>query len=138
MVVESVAARPEHPPEHLVDPAQIRGEGNELQSVLADGPVVHPDGVSAYASTGGHAQTRLRSPNAWSIRPTGGQYLSAIPPPPGCAPTRRGYGRDQSSAVTSSAGCGALRSGLSPTDHSSRSMAAISPRIATMAAQKRS
>ena len=31
---------------------------------------------SANASGGGHEQTRLRSPYAWSMRATGGQYLS--------------------------------------------------------------
>jgi hypothetical protein len=35
---------------------------------------------SAKASGGGHAQTRLRSPYAWSIRATGGQYLSGSTP----------------------------------------------------------
>ncbi len=31
----------------------------------------------AKASIGGQAQTRLRSPYAWSIRRTGGQYFAA-------------------------------------------------------------
>ncbi len=35
---------------------------------------------SANASGGGQAQTRLRSPYAWSIRATGGQYLSGSTP----------------------------------------------------------
>ncbi len=30
---------------------------------------------SSYASSGGQAQTRLRSPYAWSMRRTGTQYL---------------------------------------------------------------
>ena len=34
----------------------------------------------ANASGGGQAQTRLRSPYAWSMRPTGGQYLSGSGP----------------------------------------------------------
>jgi hypothetical protein len=36
--------------------------------------------ASAKASGGGQAQTRLRSPYAWSIRATGGQYLSGSTP----------------------------------------------------------
>ncbi len=35
---------------------------------------------SANASGGGQAQTRLRSPYAWSMRATGGQYLSGSRP----------------------------------------------------------
>src|SRR4029450_13545239 len=46
---------------------------------------------------GGHAHTRLRSPNAWSMRTTGGKYLSARGTPAGFAPCVRGYGRAQSS-----------------------------------------
>lgn len=38
---------------------------------------------SSYASSGGQEQTRFRSPNAWSMRRTGGQYLSAAETPAG-------------------------------------------------------
>lgn len=34
----------------------------------------------ANASTGGQAHTRFRSPYAWSIRRTGGQYFRALMP----------------------------------------------------------
>jgi hypothetical protein len=37
-------------------------------------------GYSAKASSGGQAQPRLRSPYAWSMRATGGQYLSGSMP----------------------------------------------------------
>ena len=46
-------------------------------------------GSLAKASGGGQAQTRLRSPYAWSMRPTGGQYLSGSGPV-GNTPTSRG------------------------------------------------
>ena len=44
------------------------------------GRATHAGAHSANASGGGHAQTRLRSPYAWSIRATGGQYLSGSTP----------------------------------------------------------
>jgi len=40
-------------------------------------------GQDSNASGGGHEQTRLRSPNAPSIRRTGGQYLDRGSVPPG-------------------------------------------------------
>ena len=42
--------------------------------------VRQPGVYSANASGGGQAQTRLRSPYAWSMRATGGQYLSGSTP----------------------------------------------------------
>jgi hypothetical protein len=51
-------------------------------------PARHSADHSAKASSGGHAQTRLRSPYAWSMRATGGQYLSGSIPV-GKTPTSR-------------------------------------------------
>jgi hypothetical protein len=45
---------------------------------------------SSYAEGAGQEQTRFRSPNAPSIRRTGGQYLLARETPAGKAATSRG------------------------------------------------
>src|SRR5215475_10131578 len=84
---------------------------------------------------GGHAHTRLRSPYAWSIRDTGGQYLSLDDV---TAATERAYECFQSLAITFAAGCGALCNGLSSGGHSAAPTRSISARIAIMASQKRS
>ena len=88
---------------------------------------------SANASGGGQVQTRFRSPKPPSIRPTGGQYLSApvaysgpACSPAGKAASRREYGWVHSSAVTWAWVCGALTSGLSSAGHSPASTLAIS------------
>ena len=69
---------------------------------------------------GGQEQTRLRSPCAPSMRPTGGQYLSRRRLRTGKAACSRGVRAVQSARCTCSAVCGALRSGLSSTVQSPR------------------
>ena len=63
--------------------AAVRDRG--VLVFLRPGPDVSGDQAAsaatrAKASGGGQAQTRLRSPYAWSIRATGGQYLSGSMP----------------------------------------------------------
>src|SRR5690606_5191903 len=72
----------------------------------------------ANTSTGGQAQTRLRSPPTLSMRETGGQYLEAkFASPAGNAAIVREYGWDHSSAIVSAEVCGAFTSGLSSSGH---------------------
>src|SRR5699024_379129 len=85
---------------------------------------------------GGHEQTRFRSPWAWSIRPTGDQYLSGVGPY-GYAACSRLYACGHSSAI-STAVCGAPRSGLFSADHRPLATSSISARIDAIASQKRS
>src|SRR5262249_52285050 len=64
------------------------------------------------ASTGGHVQTRFRSPYVLSIRATNGQNFPSRTQGAGKAPSSRLYGRSHSSAVTAAAVWGAFRSAL--------------------------
>src|SRR5262245_14107309 len=67
---------------------------------------------SPNASTGGHVQTRLRSPYVLSIRATKGQNFPSRTQGAGNAPSSRLYGRSQCSAVTAETVWGALRRAL--------------------------
>ena len=75
---------------HSETPAQLHGEGafrgrapNGPSTAGADGPF--GAGHSSNASGGGQAHTRLRSPNAPSMRRTGGQYFESRSTPGGNA-----------------------------------------------------
>src|SRR4029079_18270951 len=93
---------------------------------------------------GGPAHVGLRSPNAPSMRLTGGQYLSVVATDAadadaaGNAASSRVYARSHASVTTSAAGCGARRRGLSSMLHSPPSTRAISARIAIIASQQQS
>jgi len=78
-VPPSAPARP--PPDATVP----RPEDRTGHEALGDGAHGDDGGVGAgrdqaNASIGGHAHTRLRSPYAWSMRRTGGQYFRPLMP----------------------------------------------------------
>src|SRR5207247_277111 len=84
---------------HVDPPAAAHGVHQEVLHFTA----------SAYASTGGHTHTRLRSPYAPSTRPTDGHTLWRRVDGDGNAARSREYGRSQRSLITSSSVWGALR-----------------------------
>jgi len=60
--------------DHLQSPNPVHAQALERGDKIPSRPGAYPP-TSAYSSIGGHAQTRLRSPDALSMRPTAGQNL---------------------------------------------------------------
>src|SRR6185437_33074 len=111
-------------------------------SALAQAPPQHPPQSRAppyaYSSTGGHAHTRFRSPNALSTRATAGQNFHSRVHGAGNAACSLVYGRSHALDSTDSSVCGAFLSGLFNRSAFPSSMSRISSRIAISASQNRS